>query len=67
MFPERSRRRKLLVVAGARPYSYFPTAQQPAPVDADQSERSDPNNGFADLQMVTNWKDVGFILTSGGG
>jgi hypothetical protein len=51
-----------------RPYSVFPAA---APTQQRAWTRIDPDDpnldgGFPDLQMATNWKDVGFILNVGG-
>jgi hypothetical protein len=51
-----------------RPYSVFPAA---APTQQRAWTRIDPDDadldgGFPDLQMATNWKDIGFILNVGG-
>jgi len=50
-----------------RPYSVFPAAGSASQLPWTRINPNDPNpnNGFADLQMVTNWKDVGFILNVG--
>jgi len=47
-----------------RPYSVFPAANpaQQLPWTRLTPADPDPNHVFEDLQMVTNWKDVGFIL-----
>ena len=47
-----------------RPYSVFPAANpaQQLPWTRLTPDDPDPNHVFEDLQMVTNWKDVGFIL-----
>jgi hypothetical protein len=50
-----------------RPYSVFPAAGPAQQLPWTRLTASDPNpdNVFEDLQMVTNWKDVGFILNVG--
>jgi hypothetical protein len=50
-----------------RPYSVVPAAgpSQQLPWTRLTADDPDPNNVFPDLQMVTNWKDVGFILNIG--
>jgi hypothetical protein len=49
-----------------RPYSVFPAADTTTQLPWTRIDPNDPNpNGFPDLQMVTNWKDVGFILNVG--
>ncbi len=47
-----------------RPYSVFPAASpaQQLPWTRVTADDPDPDHAFGDLQMVTNWKDVGFIL-----
>ena len=47
-----------------RPYSVFPAANQNAQLFWTRESDTDANQ-FEDLQMVTNWKDVGFILNVG--
>jgi hypothetical protein len=56
-----------------RPYSVFPvqdTSQQVFWTRTSHDNPNDPNNNGSqfseDLQMVTNWKDLGFILNVGG-
>ena len=50
-----------------RPYSVFPAADpaQQLPWTRLSANDPDPDHVFPDLQMVTNWKDVGFILNVG--
>ena len=50
-----------------RPYSVYPAADttRQLPWTRVGASDPDPNNAFPDLQMVTNWKDVGFILNVG--
>jgi hypothetical protein len=50
-----------------RPYSVVPAAgpSQQLPWTRLTATDPNPNDVFADLQMVTNWKDVGFILNVG--
>jgi hypothetical protein len=50
-----------------RPYSVYPAADttKQLPWTRVGASDPDPNNEFPDLQMVTNWKDVGFILNVG--
>lgn len=50
-----------------RPYSVVPAGgpSQQLPWTRLTASDSDPNAVFPDLQMVTNWKDVGFILNVG--
>jgi hypothetical protein len=56
-----------------RPYSVFPKqnpSQQVYWTRSSHDDPNDPNNNGSqfseDLQMVTNWKDLGFILNVGG-
>jgi hypothetical protein len=50
-----------------RPYDVFPAANptQQLPWTRLTANGTSQNNVFPDLQMVTNWKDVGFILDIG--
>jgi hypothetical protein len=48
-----------------RPYSVYPAADTSKQLPWTRVDATDPNNEFPDLQMVTNWKDVGFILNVG--
>ena len=50
-----------------RPYSVTPAAgaAQQLPWTRLTANGSDPNDVFEDIQMVTNWKDLGFILNVG--
>jgi hypothetical protein len=49
-----------------RPYSVYPAADTTQQLPWTRIDPNDPNpNGFPDLQMATNWKDVGFILNVG--
>jgi hypothetical protein len=50
-----------------RPYSVVPAAgpSQQLPWTRLTASDPNPNDVFEDLQMVTNWKDVGFILNVG--
>ena len=50
-----------------RPYSVFPASApaQQLPWTRLEAGDSNPNDVFPDLQMVTNWKDLGFILNVG--
>jgi len=47
-----------------RPYSVFPVADQSQPLQWTRQSDTDSSE-FPDLQMVTNWKDLGFILNVG--
>jgi hypothetical protein len=48
-----------------RPYSIFPAATPTTQIQWTRISDTNPNE-FPDLQMATNWKDVGFILNVGG-
>jgi hypothetical protein len=50
-----------------RPFSVVPAAgpAQQLPWTRLTADDTDPNKVFLDLQMVTNWKDIGFILNIG--
>ena len=48
-----------------RPYSVHPAANPNTQLPWTRIKPNDTNNEFFDLQMVVNWKDVGFILNIG--
>jgi hypothetical protein len=48
-----------------RPHMVFPAANPAQRLPWTRIDANDPNGGFDDLQMVTNWKDLGFILNIG--
>jgi hypothetical protein len=48
-----------------RPYSVHPAADPTKQLPWARVDANNPNNEFPDLQMVTNWKDLGFILNVG--
>jgi hypothetical protein len=48
-----------------RPHSVFPAANPAHQLPWTRVDPNDPTDGFSNLQMVVNWKDVGFILNVG--